>query len=451
MRWTVVHAGSSAEEFMDRRSFLVATGSVLGAGLAGSAAAQNRARRESAPIKTDNRWGAVRAQFNLATDRVHVASFFLASHPRPVRDAIEAHRRGFDRDPLTYWEENVERCEAGVRKAAAEYLGAGPEETALTDSTTMGLGILYGGLRLGQGQEILTSTHDHYATETALDLRARRDGATVRRISLYEAPERATAEEMVDRLTRAVTPRTRLVALTWVHSVSGVKLPLRQIADALARLNAGREEADRALLAVDGVHGFAAEETDMKALGCDFFVAGCHKWLFGPRGTGIIWGKADAWPNAHPTIPTFDFRAYDVWTKESPEVTIPIAAQMTPGGFHSFEHRWALEQAFQFHQSLGKSRVATRIHELNRAFKEGLRGMLGVQMRTPLSDAVSAGISCFEVDGLNPYDVVDRLAEKNIIASVTPYATKYVRASFGVLNSHRDVEVTLRAIRAIAA
>jgi selenocysteine lyase/cysteine desulfurase len=437
---------------MDRRSFIIAAGSALGSGLAKPSASlgKDRAGRAAAAMQTPPSWSAVRAQFNLAPDRVHLAAFFLASHPRPVRLAIERHRRGFDLDPFGYWDENVDPCEEAVLKAAKEYLGADPEEISLTDSTTMGLGILYGGLRLRAGQQILTTEHDHYATHTSLDLRARRDGATVRRIPLYEDPEKASANEMADRLVRAVTPKTRLVAVTWVHSVSGVKLPIRQIADMLAKVNASRDEADRVLLGVDGVHGFAAEETDVKRLGCDFLVAGCHKWLFGPRGTGIVWGKAAAWPNAYPTIPTFDGRSYDIWTHEAPEAPVPMAAQMTPGGFHSFEHRWALEEAFRFHQSLGKSRVAARIHELNRSFKEGLRGIRNVRLRTPLSDEVSSGISCFEVGGLKPDDVVDRLAKKKIVATVTPYAIKYARASFSVINSPQDVEVTLRALREIA-
>jgi selenocysteine lyase/cysteine desulfurase len=52
---------------------------------------------------------------------------------------------------------------------------------------------------------------------------------------------------------------------------------------------------DRVFLCVDGVHGFGVEAATPAALGCDSLVAGCHKWLFGPRGTGLIWGRSDAW------------------------------------------------------------------------------------------------------------------------------------------------------------
>ncbi len=98
--------------------------------------------------------------------------------------------------------------------AASDYLGVSPTEIALTDSTTMGLGLLYGGLALRSGQEILTTTHDRYATETALRLAAERSGATTRRVALYRDGASASQQEIVGTLVRAVTPRTRVVAVT---------------------------------------------------------------------------------------------------------------------------------------------------------------------------------------------------------------------------------------------
>src|SRR3989454_691620 len=154
--------------------------------------------------------------------------------------------------------------------AAAEYLGVDPTEIALTDSTTMGLGLLYGGLKLREGQDILTTRHDHYSTATALRLRAERTGASVRAVSLYANPATATEEEITEAVVRALKPRTRVVAVTWVHSCTGVKLPIRRIADALAEVNAQRDDGDRALLCVDGVHGIGVDDATMAGLGCDF-------------------------------------------------------------------------------------------------------------------------------------------------------------------------------------
>ena len=301
----------------------------------------------------------------------------------------------------------------------------------------MGLGLLYNGIDLRAGQEALTTTHDFFATHDALRAKAARAGASVRMISLYDPPEAATAEGIVNALRGALRPSTRVVAVTWVHSSTGVKLPIRRIADALATVNRGRDRESRVLLCVDGVHGLGVENVTMPGLGCDFLVAGCHKWLFGPRGTGIVWGKPDAWRFVTHTIPSFGGAGG------------PGAAN-TPGGFHSFEHRWALADAFALHRGIGKARVEARIHALARRLKAGLAAVRRVRVLTPTADELSAGIVCFEVAGLSPGGVVDRLDARRIVATLTPSTPSYARLAPGLLNTPADVDRAVAAVRAIA-
>ena len=393
-------------------------------------------------------WSRVRELFSLAPDRIHMTGLLLASHPAPVKDAIERHRRALDEDPVTYLEENGGRLEQEVRIAAAHYLGGDPDEIALTDSTTMGLSLLYTALDLRSGDEVLTTEHDHYSTKTSLENAAARTGAKIRRIPLYARSEAASEEEIVGAISSAMTARTRVVAVTWVHSGTGVRLPIAHIAAAIARANAGRDEKDRALLCVDGVHGFGSAEDSVSQLNCDFFVAGCHKWIFGPRGTGLVWGRAGAWPAVRPTIPPFDMVPGKIPGRDK-RTPPALGRAITPGGFHSFEHRWALAQAFELHERLGRDHVAGRIHALNRQLKEGLARMPNVKLYTPQSDTLSAGIVCFDVAGLSPDAVVAKLGQKRIIASQTPYETTYARLTPGLLNSPQEVDTALRAIREI--
>ena len=431
----------------NRRNFLVRSGLALGTALIASEVPS--LSRSGALAATPSRsfdWQAVRDQFPLSRDLIHLAGFFLASHPTPVREAIERHRRGLDADPIGYWLAHEKQQEESVLRAAADYLGVSPTEIALTDSTTMGLGLLYGGLALQQDQEILTTTHDHYSTDVSLRLRAERTGATVRRISLYEELSTISRESLVKKLVGQVRDHTRIVAVTWVHSSTGLKLPIAEMAKALENINASRAEKDRIIFCVDGVHALGVEDFRLSDLGCDFFVAGTHKWMFGPRGTGFVWGHERAWPFANAIIPTFHSDAYDMWMRVIPPRPLPMAIYMTPGGFHSFEHRWALDQAFVFHQAIGKPRVTQRIHDLNDHLKQGLAKMQHVTLRTPLSRDLSAGIVCFEVAGLKPDQVVRRLRERGIVASVTPYATQYARVAPGLLNSPEEIETVLKAI-----
>lgn len=369
-------------------------------------------------------WASVRAQFPLDPAAAQFAAFVLSPHTAQVDAAIEFHRArlGFDTEgTLT----EGFRLEDEARAAAARFAGGKASEYALTDSTTMGLGIVYGGLPLGDRDEVLSTTHDFYSTEDALRLLGLRTGAQVRRVSLYDDPAGATVDEMVDRLVAGVTPRTRVVAITWVHSSTGVRTPVREIADALP---------DRVVLCVDGVHGFAAVDVDLPDLGCDFFATGTHKWLFGPRGTGVVWGRD--WQPMTELIPTF--------------TPMSQGGRMSPGGYHDFEHRWALTEAFAFHERIGRSRVAGRTVEQATRLKEGLADG-PARLVTPLDPEVSAGIVCVDVPGMRPPDAMVALRERRIVASVTPYTTSYLRLGPSIVTDPDEVDAAVEAVDALLA
>jgi selenocysteine lyase/cysteine desulfurase len=282
----------------------------------------------------------------------------------------------------------------------------------------------------------VTTEHDFYATHESLRL----SGVRVRRIRLYDDARLASEDELVSRIRRAVTGRTRVVALTWVHSSTGVRLPVRAIARALP---------ERVLVCVDGVHGFGARAETVPDLGCDAFVSGCHKWLYGPRGTGVLWANERVRELMRPTIPSFDGSSYGTWVAGGVPSGVPDGPTLTPGGFHSFEHRWALPEAFAFHRGIGRERVEARISGLASRLKRELAEMRGVRLRTPQSPGLSAGLVCFEVAGRDPAEVVARLASRRIVASVTPYATRYVRLGPGIVNTPEHVDAAVRAVAAL--
>lgn len=406
---------------MKRKDFIKQTGLLLGAlPAAGTISLAASLHKDSATTFDPMNWTSIRGQFPLTRSYIHMATFLIASHPRPVAEAIERHRNAFDENPAFYFGEHFMTAEAEQREAAAEYLGANPDHIALTDSTTMGLGLIYGTLKLQPGQEIVTTTHDHYSTEMSIRHRAGRTGALVRQISLYDNPANASIDQILTRIRDAITPQTRALAVTWVHSNTGVKLPIARMAKVLQEINASRETEERVLFCVDGVHGLGIENVTVDELGCDFLIAGTHKWLFGPRGTGIIWGRPEAWDAVAPVVPSFG-PDYGVWLGFLTPEEVPVGEHFTPGGFHSFEHRWALGKAFRFHSTIGKARVQERIHALNTLTKEALAELPYVRLHTPISPDLSAGMVCFGVEGYSPDQVVDKLLEKGVIASTTPY------------------------------
>jgi selenocysteine lyase/cysteine desulfurase len=429
---------------MDRRNFLGRSALALGA-----AAILPSKTTSSATAIAGNSWTEFRALFNLNPGLIHMTQMLLASHPKPVRDAIELHRKHLDENPTEYWENNFIQFEQRVIASAAKYLQVDPQEVVLTDSTTMGLSILYSGLKLKPNDEILTTTHDHYSTEKSIEYACLKTGAKVKRISLYSDPATVTADQIVNTLIKNISPATRVMAITWVHSVSGVKLPVTSISQALKEVNAKRDASARIYLCVDGVHGFGIDDITMATMGCDFFVAGTHKWIFGPRGTGILFARKDAWDMVNPIIPAFSELSYGMWMGAIPEGKIHFSDLVTPGGFHSFEHRWSLHEAFELLLKTGKGEIMNRTQTLNGKLKDALRQIQHVKLVTPVDKSLSAGINCFEVAGMKHEDVMHKLRQKKIISSITPYKIKLNRLTPSALNTEDEVAECIRALENI--
>lgn len=440
---------------MHRRAFIRTAGvsaGVVGAGAASALAAANPGTAEDRPSRPDfqpHDWTSVRSQFPLSRGHNHMATFLLASHPHAVSAAIERHRRSFDENPADYWHEHFRTMDASLRAAVAEYTGGSGDHIALTDSTTMGLGLVYSSIRLRPSDEVVVGAHGHYSTIMAWEHRAERDGTTARVTPLYGDPAQATVDEIVSRMRKAITDRTRVLAVTWVHSSTGVKMPIAAMAQALDSINARRDRADRVLFCVDGVHGFGNQRDRVEDLGCDVFIAGAHKWIFGPRGTGIVWARPDAWARMSPIIPSFGPN-YGVWVGRLTPDMVPVGDRMTPGGFHSFEHRWALPEAFAFHHAIGMDRVHARITALNTQCKAGLAEMKHVHLHTPRDPALSAGINCFEVHGVEPEEYVERMHAQGVVASTSPYRVSYPRLAPSLINDEAEVEAALQAVAALA-
>jgi selenocysteine lyase/cysteine desulfurase len=199
------------------------------------------------------------------------------------------------------------------------------------------------------------------------------------------------------------------------------------------------------------VHGIGAVDETIATMGADYVSAGTHKWMFAPRGTGIVWSHADGWARLRPLVPNFtEWESYDAWAQERPLKGPTNASRMAPGGFHAFEHQWAMGAAFDMHHAIGRARIAGRIRELNDRIKQQLAGNAKIKVHTPRSGDLSAGIVAFEIDGMKPEDIVKRLGEQRIVASTSPYAVSYARLAGSLVNTPEEVDRATRAVLQLA-
>ncbi|AYG45897.1 aminotransferase class V-fold PLP-dependent enzyme [Pseudomonas sp. Leaf58] len=416
----------------DRRTFLKQAG-LLAAALPLSGPGPLLPAAHAAPAKpaTADDWAAFRGLFELDPTYAHFANFLITSHPRPVREAIEALRARFDRHParMVDWDSQSEwKHEAAVREWAARYLEVTPRQIALTGSTTEGLGLIYGGLKIAPGQEILTTVHEHSAARHTLGFRTTRDGTPVRRLRLFDDPAKVSSDQVLATIAGAIAPKTRVLGMTWVHSGSGVKLPVGEIGALVREVNRQRDEHDQIIYVIDGVHGFGVEDMRFADLNCDYFIAGTHKWMFGPRGTGIICAASTEIKQLTPTLATFSQNE-------------DFATVMTPGGYHAFEHRWALGKAFELHLQLGKAKVQARIHGLNDYLRQRLQALPAIELVTPHSARYSAGFTFFRVKGQDADQVAQHLNSQRIVVdAVSRDVGPVVRTAPGLLNTEAEIE-----------
>ena len=157
------------------------------------------------------------------------------------------------------------------------------------------------------------------------------------------------------------------------------------------------------------------------------------------------------WGRIRPTIPTFyDIEPYAAWEDQRPPKAPTSISWISPGGFKAFEHQWAMTEAFDFHERIGRKRIAERTAALNTQCKEGLAKIPGVRVFTPRDPALSAGIICFEVNGQPANETVHKLHARKVVASSSPYKISHARLAPSLVNDEREVEAALRAVREIA-
>ncbi|MDG9883606.1 aminotransferase class V-fold PLP-dependent enzyme [Pseudomonas sp. GD04058] len=416
----------------DRRTFLKQA-AILGAGLPLASSLAKAAEKPAGMplLQGPDKWRRLRELFPLDPDTAHFANFLITAHPRPVQEAIDHYRREIDRNPaaLMDWESQYEwQREGEVRDWAARYLEVRPRQIALTGSTTEGLGMIYGGLQVGADQEILTTEHEHYSTHRTLAFRARRQGTQVRKLRLFRNPWEISKDQVLTTIDQAIRPQTRVLGMTWVHSGSGVKLPVGEIGEIVRRHNRDRDEHNRIIYVVDGVHGFGVDNQRFADFNCDYFISGVHKWMFGPRGTGLICAASE---QMGPLVPTFATFSQDE----------DFATTMTPGGYHAFEHRWAMGKAFELHLQLGKAEVQARIHQLNDRLKARLLEHRQIQLVTPRSSEFSAGFTFFRIKDRDPDAIAAYLADNKVMSdAVNRDVGPVIRLAPGLLNDEQEID-----------
>jgi cysteine desulfurase / selenocysteine lyase len=428
---------------MERRRFLAGVTGAAGAVIAGRKAADGAAILELAGLAqagmpvAAKAWQALASQFQLPAGFAYFNTAGLGASPRAVTDRVKAM---MDREEESPSPGHSEDDWGRIRAKAASLLGpsCGADEIALVSTATEGINAILNGLPLRSGDEVVTSTHEHVALAIPLLHKMKTAGIEVRTFE----PDARSAAGNVDRVRALLSPRTRLVFLSHVTCTTGQVFPVAEV----GRLAAER----RAWFALDGAQSLAQFPIDIRALGADFYTASCHKWLMGPKRTGLLYVRRDRLGELQSTlVGAYSDRSNSLVDRE---LTLQPTAQRFEYGTQNDALVYGLEAALDFVGALGLPAIESHNRALTDACLEGLRDVPGVQVITPSDPAARSAMVTFRLLGRDNREVANALTRRrHRVRSVTEAGLDAVRASFHVCNTKAQVEELLIAVEDIAA
>ena len=375
-------------------------------------------------LDDDAAWEAVRGQFRTAPGLIHLNTGTLGLTPGSVLDVVEAAQRAAEADPVgMVFGPLIAEMEA-VRADAAALLGADFDEVALTRNTTEGLNAVASGIDFRAGDEILTTDHEHPGGLVGWQCVAERAGAS---IVVVPMPAPAGDVEQILRLfEERVTPRTRVISLSHVETITGLRMPVAAIADRIAR---PRE----ILLVCDGAQAPGMIAVGLHALGVDAYASSSHKWLLAPKGSGLLYIRAGARDRIRPPLLHSGPRSYSASSG-----TRDAAGILGHGA------------AIAFHNAIGRDRIEARCLSLNRHLRDALAEHPAFRMLTPDANGLDSGMLTVSLDRGDASTICTRLrAERGVVLKPVPIADlNAIRISTHLYNTRSEIE---RAVALLAA
>lgn len=392
------------ENDIDRRQFLSAVGRGLGMATLCSASvgsllndieAATRRVDHLAPeaaAADEDFWFEMQNAFSVTRGIVNLNNGGVSPSPRIVTEALVRYIwQQEDATAYTMWQILEPQSET-IRTGLAELFGCDREEIAITRNASESLEILLMGMDLKSGDEVLTTTQDYPRMLTTLRQRERREGLVLKTIKIPIPPKRL--DEVTDVFERAITERTRVILISHMINITGQILPVRALCE-MAR-SKGVE------VIVDGAHTFAHFDFKQDDLRCDYFGTSLHKWLYAPKGTGLLYVKRDKIEKLWPLMAAEKTQATDI--RKFEEI-----------GTHSAAPKLAIGEAILFHRGIGPRRKEARLRYLSRYWMKRLRNLPNVMFHTSFDDQMSCGIATVEIVGVDPPALQSYLFDKHRI------------------------------------
>lgn len=392
---------------LDRRAFLAKVGKGIGLATLASAtvgglyadllAATARAGHLSpaAAATEEDLWFDIQRAFSSTRSIINLNNGGVSPSPRMVTEAFIRYTwQQEDVPAYTMWQ-LLEPQSENVRAGLAGVFGCDPEEVAIVRNASEALETCLFGLDLKAGDEILTTTQDYPRMITTIRQRELREKIVMKQVR-YPVPPRSL-QEITDAFERGITPRTRVILVSHAVFLTGQLTPVKAICD-LAR-------SRNIECIVDGAHSFAHIDHTWRDIGCDYYGTSLHKWLYAPKGTGMLFVKREKIERLWPLMAAEARQRADI-RKFEETGTRPAATRL------------AIGEAILFHQGIGARRKEERLRFLRSYWTDRLASLPNVRFHTSFESGHSCGIALVEIPGVDPAAITEYLMSRHKIFTV---------------------------------
>ena len=380
------------------------------------AAARNVAHLTPEQIAMDEDfWGVIQNSFTVTRGIVNLNNGGVCPSPRIVTEALVRYTwQQEDATAYTMWQILEPQSET-IRTGLAEIFGCDREEIAITRGASEALETLLMGMDFKPGDEILSTTQDYGRMLTTLRQREKREGLVLKLVQIPIPPK--NLNEITAAFEKGITPKTKLILMSHQINLTGQITPVKAVCE-MARAK-GIETI------VDGAHSFAQFDFQQKDLGCDYFGTSLHKWLYSPKGTGMLYVKRDKIEKIWPLMAAESKQSGDI--RKFEEV-----------GTHSAAPRLAIGESMLFHNTIGGKRKEARLRYLSRYWMNRLKDVPKIGLNTSFDPNQSCAIANVKVEGVDPSAIGSYLFSKHHI-----FTTPIVHEEFKGIRITPNVYTTL--------
>ncbi|HUK62726.1 MAG TPA: aminotransferase class V-fold PLP-dependent enzyme [Dongiaceae bacterium] len=416
---------------MDKREFLQTLGGASLALIFGPEAWARYAALPPARLAQDEDfWAAIRAKYLLTPDYINLENGYYLMQSQPVLEAFIGRVRDINVRASRYMRTVMPDDNLAARTRLAALGGCPVEELIITRNTTESLDTVIGGFHWNAGDEAVMAQQDYGAMLDMFGLQARRHGIVNRVLSLPMDPR--SDDEIVRLYESAITPKTRLLMICHMVNITGQVLPVAAVADM-----AHRHDVQ---VMVDGAHTFGQLAFAIPELRADYFASSLHKWLGSPLGSGILWVRRDhigeLWPTfAELGIPDTDIRRLN-HTGTQPVHTI-----------------LGINDALDFHESIGIARKEARLRYLQRYWTDKVRGHPRIYLNTPSDPRRTGAIANVGIAGMAPAALGQTLFDRYRIwtVAIDGAGVRGVRVTPHLFTSTGELDAFVAALKELAA